>query len=323
MHNDTPIEIYDDGPTHWVASEWIGRGLKYPSSNTPQVVLDARQQLLTLPRQDLLPTPSTSVLMLLSTTFPPQMPSLVVPNIDTLFSHLPPTEPLSALMIRPLPPSHCLQLMNSHVGQAWFDGKQSIIDWRYKDSRFPLSALTYWLQVERTSKILAVWQAADLWLKTWGGEDTSGAEEARDGLASLPWDEEYQALDMVGMRMETLGIMLSDEWWSDEHIDMCVTYLAQRVHVDPLLSETTVVARLRFMQEVEAAARQKAYGRDACSFLKHYKALFLEHGCKRLLFPVHMNGNHWIAMEIDFCKKTIRHGTIAASTLNYALMMYR
>ena len=52
MHHNTVIEIHDDGPTHWVASEWIGRRLRYPSDNTPQTILDARRQVLMLPQPD-------------------------------------------------------------------------------------------------------------------------------------------------------------------------------------------------------------------------------------------------------------------------------
>ena len=183
-----------------------------------------------------------------------------------------------------------------------------ITDWRYKDSRFPLSALTYWREVERASKIQAVWRSAELWLETWGRDNMSEADEARDSFALLPWDEEYGTLNMVGTRMEVLATMLSDEWWTDEHIDMCMTYLAQKAHADPSLRKSTVVARLRFMQEIEATARRNEYGKDASPFLQSYKALFLEHARERLLFPVHTNGNHWIVMEINFYKRTIRHG---------------
>lgn len=218
------------------------------------------------------------------------------------------------MTIHPLPPSHCLQLLNLHFGQAWFDGNKSIVDWRYKDSRFPLSTLTYWLGVERARKSQAVWQAADLWLGTWGRDDITQANEARNAFAVLPWDEEYHTSNTVGTRTEVLAVMLSDEWWSDEHIDMCTTYLAQRARSDPSLRKSTVVACLRFTQELEAAARRNTYGKSASLFLQHYKSLFLDHGRERLLFPVHMNGNHWIAMEINFCKRTIRHGMISCSS---------
>lgn len=62
MHDSLPIEIHNDGPTHWVPLEWIERGLKYPSEDTPEVILNAHQQVLALPRPDLLHAPSTQFL---------------------------------------------------------------------------------------------------------------------------------------------------------------------------------------------------------------------------------------------------------------------
>ena len=86
MHDSLPIEIHDDGPTHWVPSEWIERGLKYPSEDTPEVILNARRQVLTLPRPDLLPAPSTPILAFLAIQFPRQIPSLVIHQQSVIVS---------------------------------------------------------------------------------------------------------------------------------------------------------------------------------------------------------------------------------------------
>ncbi|KAH9841944.1 uncharacterized protein C8Q71DRAFT_885445 [Rhodofomes roseus] len=305
------IEIHDELPTVWVESKWIQAGKQYPSSDTPQCVLNARQRVLAIPPEysSYLPSETTSILLLLATSLPPQPSVLVTPQVEVLFSSSPPTEHPSILRSRPLPPTIILRQLQASFGQAWFDGAQSIVDWRYKDSRVPLYALTFWLETERARTHQTVWHAAEEWMTRWGRSIVKEVDEARDGLAVIPWAADYRALNAVSTVFDVLATFLSDDWLSDEHIDMFATHLAKRVHRNRTLAKSVVVANLVFMREVEAAAAMKPSEYEPSAFLRDYKDLFTTHRRERLLFPVYVaSARHWVAVEVNFRTKSISYG---------------
>ncbi|TFY61180.1 hypothetical protein EVJ58_g4673 [Rhodofomes roseus] len=312
---DEAIDIPDDDTTaQWVESEWLRQGRTYPGADTPACILNARRNILSVPTHllYLLPDLHYSVMELLQKPLPKQPSTLIGQDAAASFSILPPTEDLPAIATRPLPPSKHLGNLHSAFGQAWFDGARSVVDWRYKDSRLPLYTLTYWMEMEIAADKQAQWRRSEEWLGRWGERvNIKATDEARDALQTLGWNSDYRALDAASS-VAVLALLVSDEWLNDDIIDMFMSYFGRQARLDSSLRRSVVVAPLAFSHAIASAAAENTngsrYGELARPLLKHYKALLSEHGRSDLYFPVNVDQQHWVALHVDFNKKTISYG---------------
>ncbi|TFY61742.1 hypothetical protein EVJ58_g4317 [Rhodofomes roseus] len=294
QNHDVVIEIHDELPTVWVESEWIRAGKKYPSSDTPQCVLDARRHVLAIPPQysNYLHGETTSVLLLLATSLPPQPSILVAPQAEPA--------PTSDDYFTPAPS----RLWSGMV-------RRGAVDCGLALQRLACSAIHADVLVGdgEGSQAADHLARAEEWLTRWGRGIVKEVDEARDGLAMIPWGVDYRALNAVGTIIDVLATFLSDDWLSDEHINMFATHLANRVRRKPALAKSVVVAGLAFAREIEAAACMKPCDYKLSSFLRDYKELFTLHGRKRLLFPVYVvTARHWVAVEVNFQTNSISYG---------------
>lgn len=299
------IEIHDDVPMAWVESEWINTGRPYPSKDTPQCVLDARRRVLVIPQKyaDCLPSPETSILLLLAMPLPSQDTDLIVPKGEALFSQLPPTEQLSAIRTRTLPSQSYLQALEASFSDQWFKGAQSIMDTRYTDSRLPLYGLTYWRQMAKARRSQRVWRMADEWMQR---SSRDAVDKARNGLAVIAWGNQYRAFGAaVSLDIESLAIILSSGWYNDEHIDLFMAQAAEEVRCNPALARTTIIAGLGLAAVIASPVQQKQ-----SKLLRRYTTCFKTGGCEHLLFPAHVNNNHWVAIEVNFRKREIAYGEL-------------
>jgi hypothetical protein len=67
----------------------------------------------------------------LKTTIPHQASVLVSQTGDSSFSDELPNEDLTCLSTQPIPSKAWLKALESAFGQAWFDGKRSVVDFQY------------------------------------------------------------------------------------------------------------------------------------------------------------------------------------------------
>jgi hypothetical protein len=286
----------------WTAQEWIHTGKKYPASDTPSFILEARSEALTIPPQykSYLPDKKLSIIDFLKTSIPPQASVLVSQTGSSSFSDELPNENLTCLATRPIPPKAWLTAVETAFGQAWFDGKVSIVDFRYKSSRFPLWVLSYWKELANSLEKRAVWKAADQWLEKWGKDEeiSDEVDKVRDMMGCLNWGSDVTTLGAFCPK-HNLARLLSDKWLDDEIINMTMHDLAIRVRLDPKLSKTIVVATLALQMNLEA---------EAVPLLYRYTQLFKQKKRKQLNFPTHVNKNHWVAMKLDFKAETLSYG---------------
>ncbi|KAI0363681.1 hypothetical protein BV20DRAFT_957785 [Pilatotrama ljubarskyi] len=311
-----PILVTDDDALlhEWKDSDWIQNNKTYPQNNTPALVLAARRRVLAVP-PDLLPTifpdPSVPVSALLKVALPAQASLLSYERAEAAFTEELPTEDIStpSFRSRSIPPATYLAKLKDAFGQAWFDGARSIVDFRFKYSRLPLYALSYWEEMARIISKQTAWQRAQEWVTQWASQYAlvDLARQVQDVMERLAWGAELRALG-AATSVETLALLLSDQWLDDELIDMLVSNLAVRAEQDPGLSREIAVATLAFHHCLLAVAG-KPERAGSKEVLQRYRARVLDKGLKRLYFLANLNNEHWVAFLIDFAQGTISYAS--------------
>ncbi len=276
----------------------------------PPVVGAARRQILAIPPHErlFLPSEDLSITALLQLELPSQPLVLAYEKAQTAFTHLPPTESLNAVSMksRPIPPSDYIKTLWSAFGQAWFDGAQSVVDFRYKQSRLPLYVITYWDEMSRALQHAKSWKRARGWAMSWLSklDDGEMLREAVGGvLDSLAWGLGLRALG-ASSTVDSLAKLLSDDWLDDCVIDMLVTDLNLRAPPD----SRTEVATLAFVFHVIASYGPKARKDPLAGLLQRYAERARTGELRRLFFPAHLNNNHWVAFLVDFEDESISYG---------------
>ncbi|OSC96522.1 hypothetical protein PYCCODRAFT_1379012 [Trametes coccinea BRFM310] len=300
---DTPTS---DSPI-FDPAEWISCGKTYPSADTPGFIHAARKAVLAIPTEHLklLPDQTLSVLALLRKTLPPELAHLVTQEAQCSFDFEAPTDTLEALESRPLPPDDLVRKLQQAFGQAWFNGAQSLVDRRFKQSKLLLFVLTYWTEMGLVVSKKAIWKRAVDWLTRWE-QDTNflkEADRARSLMDLLPWSARIKALGS-DTGAENLALLLSEQWLDDELINMLVQELFQRTHLDPKLSRTVALLPLPFQQVLHKAAAKQTYSHPLLERCKHY----ISGGRQRFYFPVNVGGVHWVSCMIDFEENVICYG---------------
>ncbi|KAF8229013.1 hypothetical protein L208DRAFT_1483252 [Tricholoma matsutake] len=204
-----PEELFDldDEPSIiWHENEWIGASKKYPSDNTPGYILQARYCHM-------------SINDFLAMNLPPRA--------EDAYSQLEPNTDLRCLATRPIPSVDWLAKLDAAFGQAWFDGRRSIIDSWYKDSHLPLWAIQFWKDMVEAVKMRVMWQASDEWIAKNMKDAASmkDGEAAREIMGTLSWGTPLHALGSL-TTMDTLTILLSDHWLDDEIMNMLLANIA-------------------------------------------------------------------------------------------------
>ncbi|KAF9231491.1 hypothetical protein BU15DRAFT_82327 [Melanogaster broomeanus] len=270
------VEVSDDDPSliepRFHPSEWIGQGKTYPAADTPAYIIYARKQLLTIP-------PS----------FHSHLPAIEMTILELLNENL------------PAQPS----MLNTALGQAWFDGARSIIDFRYVNSRLPLWVITYWTEMSITLRKRNQWETAHRWLIRIGQEGKmpclAEADSAREAMASLSWGKPVDAYGGGGTPEFLLPLLSDDQWLNDEIIDLAMQKLTERTHLTQS-AKTTIIAPLLFSEHLRTLAQDKDV---RSSYLERYASFFHE-GLRTILYlPAHVNNNHWIALRINFTTRII------------------
>ena len=315
LQNPIHIEISDDESDRnqeWDEKQWIGVGKNYPvSGEVPTFIEAARAKVLALPPpiySSYIPNLKVSIIDLLKTKLPVQSSALITYSAAGAFSKGEPNEDMACLKMRPIPQKAWLEQLEKDFGQAWFNGTRSIEDKRYKNSRLPLFALTYWKEMRIVVEKRAIWQAADEWLARRGKSgEVEEADRAREMMSCLTWGFDITALG-ASCPKRKLAILLSDNWIDDDIINMMMFYLAAQVRLDAELQKTTVVAALNLQLHINRAYKTGDYSKASVPLLCRYTELFKEKKRTYLYFPAHIGGNHWVPFFIDFKTETIRHG---------------
>ncbi|KAF7424768.1 hypothetical protein PC9H_010079 [Pleurotus ostreatus] len=264
---------------HWCRKH----GPLYPD-DPPPTFQKAQADALAIPNdvQELLPQPQLCVRQFTLVPLPDQHDIIGTEKASAWFSKDLPSTGILCLMDRPVPSKKTLQRIEEQTGKAWLNGANSIVDPRYNDGvdRFPLYALSFWKALEKIVEKQKAWKAGIEWLK----------------------DEERRA-DPLTCAVIT-GVIY--KWFSTDHMDMAAEELALRI-AQP---SKTLVAPVAFANDLISAIEfKKSYSKQHTPLLCRYEREIDKKKLDKLYFPLHVNGNHWIAGFIDFKTRTFGYGS--------------
>ncbi|KAJ6587364.1 hypothetical protein B0H10DRAFT_2234035 [Mycena sp. CBHHK59/15] len=308
------IDLSED-PLPFDPKLFTGLRKKFPSGDAndlqAQGARDALRQVLAVPSDiKYIPRPDLPILDFVALELPNQSHSLVLTKPRSWYSDDIPVTDVGCLLSRPIPPKDFLLRLEEEAGQAWFDGCKSILDPRYNDGsdRFPLWVLMFWKEMAQLADARWKWETSVGWVdgqlqKELPNQDLEALAVTKELFATMGWNTkiwgQWTHLD--------LAKILSWQWLADDHIDMLMADLSARVEADPELAKSVLVAPLAFSDALKRAGDSN-YTKEDAPLLARYEAHIKKHGLKRLYFPNHVNGNHWISGRIDFERKLFGTG---------------
>jgi len=314
--SSTPVVHIVDAVNSFKESEWIGLGKKY--QDVPPEVSDECNRALWIPESHFkqnLPACDTSVTELIALKLPEVSDSIRKMKISIWFSKdMPITDP-ECLRMRHVPPEKVLTQLLSAFGQEWLDGAKSIVDPRFNDGRdrLPLWTIRFWKKMAGVISDRDKWAKGYQWLERQRGgkhdEVTKEAvEEALQTLDTIHWKKKLKyCRGTVDTRC--LTTLLGNGWLSDDHINIMMEEHSHAVRGDASLKDQVIVAPVQFSEEIRNNGETGIYERKkGAGLLWRYEQDIKEKGIETILFPVHANGNHWVAAFVDFKNKKIGYG---------------
>ncbi|KAJ7845793.1 hypothetical protein B0H13DRAFT_1908176 [Mycena leptocephala] len=270
-------------------SQWIRAGKIY--KDVPIEVSDAFVKSQTMP-SDLkatFPSPTIPVTEFLALKLPEildrQKKKFSTETTNWFSDDSPNCDAVTALWaLNFIPPVYLLRELENDCPQQWLNGAQSVLDPHDKFLRFPLFSLAFY------SKIHALLDAQEKWQDSvdWARDLHPGAPDGQ-----LDWTR-----------------LVNDEWLSGEIIDSMMADIQSRVAEIPGLDSSVTVAPLSFQRAIIAISTQKKPTNYTVGLLEKYKQL-AQGGKPLLYFPLHINGNHWIAFIIDFVRRFFGYGIVS------------
>lgn len=303
---------YSSAFTH---DDWVGKNATY-SEDLPKHIRDAISRHFVISRDDIqfIPPAETPIAKLLSLAIPKIEASLVFPESGNWFSPRAPNDSIVDLFSRPIPPYDFLKRLKKHSGQAFLDGAKSIKDLRFKESYLPLSSLGVWMEMVDVADGRERWGPAAKWLDKCCANATTAQRKAlfakaKSLLGNLGWNVPVLCLGAQPGFTTTLQFtkLFRNQWLSNDLLDMMVTHLATRLKKNG--DSRIIIGALSFSESVLRAAKDGNYTPERAPQLARYTASLKEGGYERMLFPLFMNDNHWIAVELDLKKQEILYGT--------------
>ncbi|TDL14854.1 hypothetical protein BD410DRAFT_845670 [Rickenella mellea] len=271
---------------------WINCGKKFSKLDLPDHVEREWDRLLAIPTayQDAITNRHLTVSTLLQHTSLPCLDNAAVKiNTNECFSKDPPSLPIHPQFLkRSIPPHPFLLSLLRVAGQAWLDGNQSVIDWRFNE-RLPFWVLTYWRDLARTVEARRDWIKADEFLKelaNGSGPHPEKVHEFRDIFHSIGWGVPMRGAGEF-LEMQDLVALVTGRWLKNEiHYSI---YMEVMNLLRKLTSDSNAYPSRRF-RSLECLGSDLASGRT-----------------RVLIFPVFVHENHWAVFSVNAEEETIRY----------------
>ncbi|KAK0244877.1 hypothetical protein EDD85DRAFT_785245 [Armillaria nabsnona] len=301
-HDSIPVFSDDDldtPDTPWKQDQWI------------------REKLLLVPPpfRPLIPPEDLSVLALLALQagLPPQDEAAVIPTMELDWSYdAPDTEgnlledTLSTIVV---PSLKTLTRLHESFGQAWFDGKQSLMDrcTGGPPRRYPMWMKEYFYSMWQVCRISLLWSQSLAWLE----------QEVLTEEESCAKHEVYTLLEKTkrwwgcipgfgdDVYLEFLADILGDKALYTSVVDVMSALLSLRLH-DSTPNSHTLIATTTFPDSIFAEVWLNNPG--ANRYLEKYCTWFHTKCYDNLLFAFHVPPFHWAACLIDFKNGQIHYG---------------
>ncbi|KAJ7635513.1 hypothetical protein DFH06DRAFT_1303041 [Mycena polygramma] len=210
--------------------------------------------------------------------------------------------------ITSIPPLHFARDLENDFPQKWLNGAMSIRDPHNRSLCLPLSAVSFYL------KIHDLHAAQEKWIESveWARDEIPDCNP--DIFLSVGWNAVHPGAPDGQLDWTRLA---GDEWLSGQIIDAMAADIQSRVAAIPALDECVTVAPLSFQRAIVAVSKQKTPSKYTVGLLQSYKDS-VDAGKSRLYFPLHVNGNHWIAFFIDFVRRVFGYGDSRSHAVKFA-----
>ena len=294
----------------------------------PQCVTDAKAALLEIPRDfqaAYIPKDNLTVNNFIRTKLPTQSAELWPIKATDCYSPNFPTVGWDTLAYHSIPSPQMLRALEDSLGQAWFDGARSIIDWRYNDGQeyIPFWAVSYWRRIGVIITKQTIWLRAVRWVEKNLRSSQPPDDEMDKALETvypmfdhLPWNGPLPYLRRNVTTVD-LAPFLGTNWLNDDHINMMVEDLNSRVSVDETLRGKVIIAPLVFAHNLRVQQLTKGYI-EKPKYLDRIIQMVTSNRLERLYFPVNINENHWITAYINFDKHVFGYGKLITHTDSYS-----
>ncbi len=315
-------EIYDDDELQgtnpaWNQHEWISCGRQY--HDVPRYVVLELNRMLLIPESihRSIPSATLSISEFLKLRLPKHTQKISSP-LELSFSDDEPDkideieEDLANIVI---PSFDTVICMEREIGQAWFDGKQSIKDDRHGiPRRYPFWMCSYFSRMQRTCTIFDRWADASSWLKRKPESVLVAAEEEQltqtitDLWDRTPWIGTFEDRGIGEVYFEDLVDLLRDQCLRSDIVDGLLERLSLRLKHGNKPSSDIIATTASFSGFIKSGAY--ATNVSAQRFLDEYATYFRGDSSlwQRLAFVVHHPPVHWAACVIDFHDEVISYG---------------
>jgi hypothetical protein len=301
---DVIIDLEQDATMVFDSREWIAQGKKY--RDVPLYVCRAFLETQRLPEDvcTRFPHPDMPVSQFVNHVLPIQSAEAVPTDVDQWFNAQPPEVDMAVLFSSSIPPKGCLVALKNGIGQAWFDGLQSIraVSPGLDIGPLPFWVLSYWKRMSQLIQTQKEWLGAISWYRRESGP-TPSVELL---FGSVGWNS-----DIPGHMYKTtyLPQILSNWRLCDVVMEMMVEHLRARLLQDPALAATTIILPAPFHQVFAVAANNDRYDEKTLpSTLRTLEVTIKQGGQRHVYLGVFVNGNHEIAAYLNFEKRTISYG---------------
>ncbi|KAL1700129.1 hypothetical protein EV121DRAFT_214771 [Schizophyllum commune] len=307
--------VQESVPGQFVAEEWIRAGKSY--KNVPEYVTQEKAKILEVPQAILdhfIPPASQPVIEFAERQSMPRVETsglLRVRHEHAFSEDAPNVDTMRVLASRPIPCADDLRRLEDAVGQAWFDGQQSVIDWRFNDGaeRHPFWVVRFWRLMTPVVEKHTAWRRGLQWLQEVQRRSAGNAETlsfANSALAAL------QVLGWNGMNpylrgattTSALALFLGTSWLGDEQLDMMYEDLKRRAEASRasvLVGSTDFARRIQLLGE-------KAAGWETSGHLRRTADRLKDGTYKVFVFPINISECHWITGMVDLKTNTVTYG---------------
>ena len=228
----------------------------------------------------------------------------------------------TAYLSHSIPSSDVLKQLDDYQGQAWLNGNQSIIDPSYNNGndQLPLWMLKFWNVVAQVLRGRTMWQKAESFIAAQPEETVRELDEeifhvfsgTHEMLSCIGWRDPLPG----GSGLTTLEFakILKGDWISDWIVQRMATELSTRLRLQKPNSKTLIAGPELAEYLKEAAEKKLNYSPQTTPLLSRYEAHQKNKRLDKLYFPAHVNGNHWIALHVDFENRRYSYGECDSNT---------
>ena len=325
MEIDLTVE---DDFTPFLPETWIGKEKIFPRI-VPPFIQRAYDKAFKIPIEQLalLPEEDRLVAHFLMVPLPGQSNLLVNYSVESCFSTEAPNENLELLRTRPLPSKALMKELIEFLGQAWFNASKSVVDRRYKMSRFPLWTVQFWDCMQRVVKGQAAWRLCENWIgeqrNVLGMQPNSAfalmLDRAEFLMENIQWNAPLNILGAYGQQTTTLKLMklLTNECLTDDLIDMAIQNLSKRLRESRLTTANGVsmLTTLAFSRVISTVQDKNTSATNLPYLLRVYRdALRSKNAPSILTGPVFVelsqnagDVSHWVAYKVNLRSREISY----------------